>query len=326
MATFFANLSSCLIGMEACSSAHYWARKLEAIPGIGPITASALVAAVGDAKNFTSGRQLAAWLGLVPRQHSTGGKSNLLGISKRGDSYLRTLLIHGARLSGPWWSTHRRGRPTNSGLLGHLVALMIKMRTNLPYRLIAQWSGVAHATVARMVERASRFLLLVKLPEMGSSALVDTTTIRLGRGAGPDDYTGYKHLKGIKIQKIMVDRRGKIMPVSGPYPASWHDKHIFVCTATSKATTLPEEIIGDKAYLGLSKYGVRVPEKRNHVRYKKDPASAKSANKKLNRQRVVVEHTFASIKRNKIFYTGFYFNREMLFRFFYSACLGLVKK
>lgn len=72
-------------------------RKLEAIPGIGPITASAIVATVGSAKEFKNGRQLAAWLGLVPKQHSSGGKQNLLGISKRGDTYLRTLLIHGAR-------------------------------------------------------------------------------------------------------------------------------------------------------------------------------------------------------------------------------------
>ena len=71
--------------------------KLAQVPGIGPITASALVASLGDAKNFDSGRQVAAWLGLVPKQHSSGGKQNLLGMSKRGDSYLRTLLIHGAR-------------------------------------------------------------------------------------------------------------------------------------------------------------------------------------------------------------------------------------
>ena len=71
--------------------------RLEQIPGIGPLTATALVASVGDAKNFDNGRQLAAWLGLVPRQHSSGGKPTLLGISKRGDAYLRTLLIHGAR-------------------------------------------------------------------------------------------------------------------------------------------------------------------------------------------------------------------------------------
>jgi transposase len=71
--------------------------KLEKVPGIGLITATALVASIGDAKQFANGRQLAAWLGLVPRQHSTVGKANLLGISKRGDCYLRTLLIHGAR-------------------------------------------------------------------------------------------------------------------------------------------------------------------------------------------------------------------------------------
>lgn len=63
-------------------------RKLADIPGIGPITASAMVASIGDAKSFENGRQLVAWLGLVPRQHSSGGKQTLLGISKRGDSDL----------------------------------------------------------------------------------------------------------------------------------------------------------------------------------------------------------------------------------------------
>ncbi len=72
-------------------------RKLAEIPGLGPITASAIVATVGDAREFKNGRQLAAWMGLVPRQNSSGGKQNLLGISKRGDTYLRTLMIHGAR-------------------------------------------------------------------------------------------------------------------------------------------------------------------------------------------------------------------------------------
>ena len=72
-------------------------QRLEAIPGVGPITASAIVATVGNATEFKNSRQLAAWLGLVPKQHSSGGKQTLLGISKRGDTYLRALLIHGAR-------------------------------------------------------------------------------------------------------------------------------------------------------------------------------------------------------------------------------------
>jgi transposase len=72
-------------------------QQLAQVEGIGPVVATALVAATGNAQEFANGRHLAAWLGLVPRQHSTGGKERLLGISKRGDRYLRTLLIHGAR-------------------------------------------------------------------------------------------------------------------------------------------------------------------------------------------------------------------------------------
>jgi transposase len=73
------------------------ARRLATIPGIGVINATALLAAVGDASAFAKGRDFAAWLGLTPRQHSTGGKTKLLGISKRGNRYLRVQLIHGAR-------------------------------------------------------------------------------------------------------------------------------------------------------------------------------------------------------------------------------------
>ncbi|APG90246.1 IS110 family transposase [Sinorhizobium americanum] len=77
------------------------ARRLATIPGIGIINATALTAAVGDAQNFGRGRDLAAWLGLTPRQATTGGKPRLLGISKRGNRYLRTNLIHGARAALP---------------------------------------------------------------------------------------------------------------------------------------------------------------------------------------------------------------------------------
>ena len=93
-------------------------RRLEKIPGIGPLTASALVASIADARSFANGRQLSAWLGLVPRQSSSGGKSLLLGISKRGDVYLRTLLIHGARavIQGA-----QRKAPSTHSWLGNLL-------------------------------------------------------------------------------------------------------------------------------------------------------------------------------------------------------------
>jgi transposase len=73
------------------------AQRLMQVPGIGQLTATAIVASVADAHHFDSGRDLSANLGIVPRQHSSGGKERLLGITKRGDRYLRTLLIHGAR-------------------------------------------------------------------------------------------------------------------------------------------------------------------------------------------------------------------------------------
>jgi transposase len=130
----FTNLPPCIVGMEACSGAHHWARQLRGLghdariiaprfvipyrksgkidtlarhseaaqrlmtlPGVGAVTATALVASIANPKQFDNGRQLAAWLGLVPRQYSTGGKTRLGRITKQGDKYLRMLLIHGAR-------------------------------------------------------------------------------------------------------------------------------------------------------------------------------------------------------------------------------------
>src|SRR5262252_488110 len=88
--------------LEALATMHPECQRLRTIPGIGPVSATALVAAVSDASACKNGRPFAAWLGLVPHQHSTGGKERLLGISKRGDSYVRKLLIHGARVTLRW--------------------------------------------------------------------------------------------------------------------------------------------------------------------------------------------------------------------------------
>ena len=141
---FTANMQTSLIGLEACSGAHFLGQalrqqghdvrliaalfvkpdewktveqqidgltdrleqiaeidagccRIRQIPGIGPIVATANVAAIGNSAAFRKGRDFAAWLGIVPRQYSTGGKANLLSISKRGNMYLRKVLIHGAR-------------------------------------------------------------------------------------------------------------------------------------------------------------------------------------------------------------------------------------
>ena len=94
--------------IERLGAGHDTVKRLQSVPGIGLLTATALVAAVGDAKGFRNGRHMAAWLGLVPRQDSSGGKTRLLGITKRGDKYLRYLLVHGARAI----TTHAQRQPT----------------------------------------------------------------------------------------------------------------------------------------------------------------------------------------------------------------------
>jgi len=128
---------------------HAWHRnnvdsqRLEQVPGIGVIIATAMIAMIGDARNFKNGRELAAWIGLVPRQHSTGGKQTLLGISKRGDAYLRKLLIHGTRALA-----YHAGRKANPD---HWLNKLINRR-NMNVAVVAQanktarivWAMLAH--------------------------------------------------------------------------------------------------------------------------------------------------------------------------------------
>jgi transposase len=85
--------------IEANAAADERSRRLMTVPGIGPMVATAILASAGDGRQFRTARDVAAWLGLVPKQYSTGGKTTLLGISRRGNHYLRRLLIHGARSS-----------------------------------------------------------------------------------------------------------------------------------------------------------------------------------------------------------------------------------
>ncbi|MDR6500070.1 IS110 family transposase [Burkholderia ambifaria] len=116
------------------------AKLIAAIPGVGLLTATAAVATMGHAKTFKSGREFAAWLGLVPAQTGSGGKIELQGISKRGDTYLRTLLVHGARSiiyrvkdPGPWVTQMKQRRPLN---------VVIVAMANKLARII--WAILAH--------------------------------------------------------------------------------------------------------------------------------------------------------------------------------------
>jgi transposase len=136
--------------LQALARAHPVCQRVQAIPGVGPLTATAILAAVPDATHCKNGRQLAAWLGLGPREHSTGGKPRLLGMSKRGDVYLRKLFVHGARATLRWVDTKPDGR---SRWLSALIARRGKNRAavalaNKNARIV--WALLAHNQAYRV--------------------------------------------------------------------------------------------------------------------------------------------------------------------------------
>ena len=130
-------------------------QRLETIPGVGVITATALVATIGDASQFHSGRQLAAWLGLVPRQRSSGGKERLGRISKRGDGYIRRLLVHGAR-ADLRWSKHRKERRSiwqESLLARRPTNVVLVAMANKTARVV--WAMLSRGETFRTEDRAA---------------------------------------------------------------------------------------------------------------------------------------------------------------------------
>ena len=120
---------------------------LKTIPGVGDLTASQCLADIACAGQFNNGRHMAAWLGLVPRQHSTGGKTTLLGISKRGNKHLRTLFIHGARAV--------LSRPNQIGQA--FGAWLIRLKANKPF-------NVAVVALANKLARIAWSILYTKKP------------------------------------------------------------------------------------------------------------------------------------------------------------------
>jgi len=122
---------------EAC-------QRLVAIPGIGPVTATAVIAAIGNGAAFRKGREFAAWLGVVPRQPSTGGKQKLLGISKRGNSYLRRLFVQGAG------AVLQQSAKQSSGLSAWLAQLTSRTHRNVAGVALAnKLARVAWAVLAK---------------------------------------------------------------------------------------------------------------------------------------------------------------------------------
>ena len=129
------------------------ARRLATIPGIGVLNATALVAAVGDGQSFARGRDLSAWLGLVPRQQTTGGRPRLKGITKRGNVYLRKLLIHGARaaitpLSNQYPTGQMVTRLTSAAHINTVVVALANKLARIAWAICARDNFEAREAVA----------------------------------------------------------------------------------------------------------------------------------------------------------------------------------
>jgi len=119
-------------------------RRLVAIPGIGPVTATAIIAAIGNGAAFKKGRGFSAWLGIVPSEYSTGGKQKLLGISKRGNSYLRKLYVQGVR------AVLQQSAKQSSGLSAWLAQLTTRLHSNVAALALAnKMARMAWAVLAK---------------------------------------------------------------------------------------------------------------------------------------------------------------------------------
>ena len=133
-------------------------RRLDALPGVGPLTATAIIAAVGNGAAFRKGREFAAWVGLVPREYSTGGKQKLLGISKRGNCYLRRLFVQGAR------AVLQFREKQSSGLSAWLAQLASRAHHNVVGVALANklarmaWAVLAKGEAYRPPELASNLV------------------------------------------------------------------------------------------------------------------------------------------------------------------------
>ena len=130
--------------IEAIAARDETCRRLLSVPGVGPLVATAVVAAIADGSAFRRARDFAAWLGLVPKQSSTGGKARLGGITKRGNTYLRRLLIHGAR------SFRLNGRRDGHRLGAWVAGLERRVHTNVATVALAnKLARIAWAVLAR---------------------------------------------------------------------------------------------------------------------------------------------------------------------------------
>jgi len=201
----------------------------------------------------------------------------------------------------------RRGAPPRHSARFMVFAVLLRLRTALPLRLVARMLHMSHATLWRICNRGIRIMAEAFNMERSNSPqdelIVDTTSVRIGT-RGKEWYSGHRKRHVAKVQ-MLCDARGVVRSVSEAYPGSRHDKTIW----NGEFPNLPgcSRILGDRAYAGAKGEGTLLfrPVKRNETAWKTDPDAAKEANQTLSRRRVRIEHVFAKLKTWRIIHHYF---------------------
>ena len=155
----------------------------------------------------------------------------------------------------------------------------------------------------------------------GSFYIVDTTTIRIGKGKTAYTFSGYKHHHGLKYQCIINEQK-EIVSITNGIESSIHDKRIFETQYQKIFHNLDKQIsiLGDKAYVGLKTYNVQTPLRRNEFEYKRNKTIAKKSNSEFSNKRVQVEHVFAHLKKYRILTNVYYYTKNKLDMFMLAIC------
>ena len=211
---------------------------------------------------------------------------------------------------------NKLGRKYKLSLVEQIVITLFKLKYNLPDRVLESLIDVDHVTISRAITRLVIYMSHIKINHTNHENtyyIVDSTTVRIGRGKTKKDYSGYKHYHGLKYQVICNDNK-EIISVSQGYEASLHDKKLFEKEYENIVNKLTKNlpILGDKAYVGLEHKQILTSSKHNEKRYKVDPSQAKLNNKLLNKKRVKIEHIFAQMKNYRIIRQANYYAKHKL--------------
>ena len=216
----------------------------------------------------------------------------------------------------------RKGPKFKHTLMDRILLTLFKLKYQLPDRVLEILFHIDHVTISRYISRISKLIASLNLTLNTSSYyIVDTTTLRIAKGKNEHTFSGYKHHHGLKYQ-CLVNERKEIVSISHGIESSIHDKKIFETEYANTFERLNSELIilGDKAYVGLSKYNVKTPFRRNEHQFKNNKENAQLENRTLSSKRIQVEHVFAWLKNYKILINPYYYTKHKIDIFVKAVC------